>query len=453
MKSPFDLIIRNAEVVAPDQAFKTDLAIKDEKIAGLAPNLAGSAGDEVDATGLHLFPGLIDSHVHFNDPGRAEWEGIDTGSRALAAGGGTLFFDMPLNASPPTVSAEAFDRKLATASRKSMTDFALWGGIIPGNFGELDPLAQRGVVGFKAFMCDSGIADFPAADDRTLREGMSRAADLDLPVAVHAESQQITARLTRERVAQGQGSVRDYLASRPIEAELEAIGRALDFAHETRCRLHVVHVSCGAGVKLIAQAARAGVRATCETCPHYLVLTQQDMEELGGIAKCAPPLRAADQQEKLWEGLQRGEISTIGSDHSPCPPAMKQDPDFFKIWGGISGVQHTFPLLLTEGRERGMAWPLLAGFLSERVARVFQLPASKRGIVAGADADLALVDLNKTCTIERDALLDRHRQSPYVGRKLTAKVVQTILRGRTIFKNGRIVGEPAGRLVRNSKCE
>ena len=444
----FDLIIRHAEVVTPDQVRKMDVGIKDETIAALESNLSGSANEEIDASGLHLFPGVIDSHVHFNDPGRSDWEGIETGSRAFAAGGGTLFFDMPLNASPPTIDVDAFDRKLAEAVRKSVTDFAFWGGIVPGNLEQLKPLAKRGVIGFKAFMCDSGIEDFPRADDETLREAMQRAADLDRLVAVHAESHETTQRFTADLVNQGRTSARDFLASRPIAAELAAIRRALDLAQETGCRLHVVHVSSGAGVALITEAARAGVRVTCESCPHYLILTEEDMARLGAVAKCAPPLRTRLEQDRLWDSLGRGEVATIGSDHSPCTPAMKAAPNFFKVWGGISGVQHTLPLLLTEGVSRGTSLLELARHVSINVVKTFNLPATKRGVAVGTDADLAIVDLTGTFPIDRDQLLDRHRQSPYVGRKLTAKVVQTILRGRTLFKNGRVVGQPAGKLVK-----
>ena len=276
---------------------------------------------------------------------------------------------------------------------------------------------------------------------------MKRAAALNRVVAVHAESQEITHQLTAELVAQSRATVRDYLASRPVRAELDAIRRALALAAETGCRLHIVHVSCGTGVAAIVEATRAGVPVTCETCPHYLVLTEDDMARLGASAKCAPPLRAAGEQDGLWDCLKTGNISTIGSDHSPSPPAMKAGDNFFKVWGGISGVQHTLPLLLTEGHQHKIALPVLARLFAANVVKTFDLPRTKGRIESGADADLALVDLSGAFTIERQGLLDRHRQTPYVGRRLTAKVVQTILRGRTIFKNGRIVAEATGKLV------
>jgi allantoinase len=445
----FDLILRNGKIIRHDGDLIADIGVADGKIVALESGLKISASGEIDATGLHIFPGLIDSHVHFNEPGRAEWEGIETGSRALAAGGGTLFFDMPLNAHPPTCDAESFDLKLAAAKKNSVTDFAFWGGLVPGNLDKLEELKARGVIGFKAFMSNSGIEDFSCVDDATLREGMKRAAKLKLPVAVHAESESLTKKLAAEKIAAGKISVRDYLDSRPIAAELDAIRRAIDLAGETGCALHIVHVSSGAGVVLIAAAKKSGVDVSCETCPHYLTLTEDDMEKLGAAAKCAPPLRSHSEQTKLWEHLLAGNVTTIGSDHSPSPPEMKTDKNFFKVWGGISGVQHTLPLLFTEGHmNRGAALLLIAKLTSFNVAKRFNLPKTKGQIEIGADADFALVDLKQSFSVRAEDLFYRHRQSPYVGRALTGRGVQTILRGQTVFKDGKIVSPPVGRLVK-----
>jgi allantoinase len=459
--SELDLILRNGTVITPDGLLQTDVSIADGKIVSLGEG--GVAREEIDCAGLHVFPGVIDSHVHFNEPGRAEWEGIETGSRALAAGGGTLFFDMPLNAHPPTCDAAAFDEKVFSAHEKSLTDFALWGGLVPGNLDKLERLAERGVVGFKAFMSNSGIEDFECVDNATLKEGMKRCATFGKLVAVHAESDAITARLAAKALAENKITVRDYLDSRPIHAELEAIQRAIQFAGETKCSLHIVHVSSGAGVALVASARGQGADVTCETCPHYLVMTEADVERIGALAKCAPPLRTQSAQDVLWRYLEAGHVSTIGSDHSPSPPDMKRNFNFFKVWGGISGVQHTLPLLLTEwsaGLRPGMfhvsadtnepgrksALQLIAKLLSANVASRFDIP-HKGKVAPGFDADFALVDLSAQFTVAKDDLFYRHQQSPYVGRNLAGRVTQTIRRGKTIFKDGKIVNAGGGKLV------
>src|SRR3954469_23248113 len=240
---PWDLLIRNAHIVTPAGVSQQDLPVEDGRIPDRAPTLHGAAKAELDASGLHLFPGLIDPHVHFNEPGRTAWEGLATGSAALAAGGGTLFFDMPLNSAPPVLDAASFDAKTDLARAKSHTDFALWGGLTPRNLDKLEELADRGVVGFKAFMCNSGIEDFPRADDDTLLRGMHIAAKLKLPVAVHAENEEITLHRTASAIALGRTTWRDYLESRPVIAEYEAIRRAMTFAADAGCALHVVHVS------------------------------------------------------------------------------------------------------------------------------------------------------------------------------------------------------------------
>src|SRR5829696_3402354 len=282
---------------------EADVAIEDGLIAAIGPELPG-AGEELDAGGLHVLPGAIDAHVHFNEPGRSDWEGWETGTSALAAGGATACVEMPLNAHPPTVDGAAFDRKVAAASGAAKVDFALWGGLVPGPLERMDELAERGVAGFKAFMCDTGIDDFAAAGDDVLGAGMERAAALGLPVAVHAE------RPAELRAIDGDGW-RGWVASRPARAELAAIERALELAAATGCSLHVVHVSTGAGVAAVAEARERGVDVTCETCPHYLALTEDDLERLGTLGKCAPPLRPAAEREALWEHLARGRIAFV----------------------------------------------------------------------------------------------------------------------------------------------
>ena len=412
---PFDVLIRGAD---------RDIAIADGVIAGYE---AGPARAEIDARELAVLPGVIDAHVHFNEPGRTDWEGWATGSRALAAGGATACVEMPLNAHPPTIDGPAFDAKVAAARASAIVDFALWGGLVPGNLDRLEELADRGVVGFKAFMCDSGIADFPAVDEDALAAGMARAAQLGLPVAVHAEDPDTLSTPT------GTGW-REFVASRPVEAELRAIETAIELARETGCSLHVVHVSTARGVDLVAQSD-----ATCETCPHYLTLTEDDLETFGARAKCAPPLRTAAEREALWERI--GDLAFIASDHSPCPPDMKAG-DFTAAWGGIAGCQTLLSLLL----DAGMPLADVAKLTSTGPAARLRLP--KGGIAPGADADLVLVDLDDRHAPE---LHDRHRLSPFAGRPLRGRVVRTLVRGTTVFHNGRIVAEPLGRLLTPTK--
>ena len=429
-----DVLIRGGTTVAGAPA---DVAVEDGRIAAIGPGLEGPAREDVDARGLHLLPGALDAHVHFNEPGRTEWEGWASGTAALAAGGATACVEMPLNAHPPTVDAAAFDRKRAAAERAAVVDFALWGGLVPGPLDRLDELAARGATGFKAFMCPSGIEDFPHVDDDALAAGMERAAALGLPVAVHAERP--------DRLSAPRGSDwRAWAASRPPEAELAAVERALALAAQTGCSLHVVHLSTGAAVARVAEARAEGVDATCETCPHYLVLAEEDMERLGTRAKCAPPLRPPAERDSLWAHLAADRIDLVASDHSPCPAAMKEG-GFDAAWGGIAGAQTTLPLLLDEGRRRRVPLPVLARLVTERPAERFGL--LKGRLQPGADADLVLVDLAAERALAPEDLCDRHRANPFAGRRLRARVVRSLVRGRTVFRDGRVLPGAHGRLL------
>jgi allantoinase len=451
----FDLIIRNGTLVRDASVARGDIAVADGQIVQVVPELSGAAKEMIDATGLHIFAGVIDPHVHFNEPGRTDWEGIATGSAALAAGGGTCFFDMPLNSSPAVLNGEAFDAKRALAEQKSLTDFALWGGLTPLNLDRMDELAARGVIGFKAFMSNSGIDEFPCVDDLTLLEGMHRAAKLGLPVAVHAENDVITTRLAKRAVAEGRTSCRDFLMSRPAIAELEAIERAIAFAADARCALHIVHVSTGAGAAAVFAARENDVDVTCETCPHYLLLTDAHAAQLGPVAKCAPPLRSGGELQGLWLQLAGEEISFVASDHSPSPPRMKDTEDWFKAWGGIAGCQTTLDALLAAGFEQGrLTLQRITELTSSAVARRFNLPG-KGKLAPGFDADLTFVDLSAGRPLEADDLLYRHRTTPYVGHplKLTGRVKRTMVRGHTVFLNGQATFDPRGRLVKPASKE
>lgn len=440
-----DVLIRGGQVVRASGVERCDIAIDGGRVAEIAPELSGRAAMEIDARELHVFAGLIDAHVHFNEPGRADWEGVATGSSALAAGGGTLFFDMPLNSSPAVLDGVQFDRKLAACRAASVTDFALWGGLTPVNLDKLEELAARGVIGFKAFMSNSGIDEFPAVDDWSLYQGMKIAKKLGVPVAVHAESEVITSELSRRAAKEGRTDWRAFVESRPIVAEVEAIARAITFSEETGCSLHVVHVANSRGTELVRRAAaRKEAEITCETCPHYLVLNENDLERLGPRAKCAPPLRKPADNDALWQDIVDGKISFVASDHSPCPPSMKDTPTFAQAWGGIAGVQSTLSILLSRGPALPM--PLIAQVTSENVAERFRI-ARKGKIEVGYDADLTLVDADASYELTREQLLDRHKQSPYVGRVFKGVVRRTLVRGQTVFQDGKIVSKPIGRLV------
>ena len=433
-------------MVTPQGTVIADIAVDGGRISAIAPELRG-ATREIDARGLTVLPGLIDIHVHFNEPGRTEWEGGATGSRALAAGGGTVFFDMPLNSSPCTVGPEQFDQKRAALEQSSITDFGLWGGIIPGNCGVLAELATRGVIGFKAFMTDSGLPEFPRCDDRTLAEGMREAARLQLPVAVHAEDHQLVSALAANAISAGRTGIRHFLDSRPVTAELIAIQRASQLAAETGVKLHIVHVSSGSGVAAALEARARGVDISIETCPHYLFFTEEDMEQIGSIAKCAPPLRNTVERDALWNALRHNQVDVVASDHSPAPPNMKRDANFFRVWGGIAGVQSTLAVLLTAGhQERGVPLSRIAEVTASWPARRFGL-AHKGEIAVDNDADLVLVNLSQPYKLQHNCVLQRHRMSPYIGERFCGVVCQTLLRGRPIFAESKIVTASKGRFV------
>jgi allantoinase len=438
-----DLVIRGGTLVEPTGPRRADVRIDGGLITDIAAEIAvrGGGADDIDACGLTLFPGVVDGHVHFNEPGRTEWEGASTGSRALAAGGGTTFIDMPLNSTPCTVTATDVELKRIALEKVSIADFGLWGGLVPGHVGDLPEMAAQGVVGFKAFMCDSGLPEFPRADDTTLRDGMIHARALGLPIAVHAERDDLVTAMTGT-------TAREFLASRPVAAELDAIGRVLTIAEETGAAVHIVHVSSGRGVALAAAARDRGVDVSIETCPHYLTFTDADLERLGVIGKCAPPLRSAADQKELWRTVFDGTVDIVGSDHSPAPPEMKIADDFKTSWGGIAGIQSTLATLLTGGTpDRTLPLERVAALVAAAPARRFRM-AHKGRIAIGHDADVVLVDLGATQTLTAGALLQRHPFSPYAGRSFRGVVRRTIRRGETIFRDGTITASRGGHFVR-----
>jgi allantoinase len=421
------MIVRGGSVVTARGVEVADIEVADGRITAVGPDLDETA-DEIDASGLHVFPGGIDSHVHFNEPGRTEWETIANGSAALAAGGYTCFVDMPLNSLPVTVDAAAFDLKLEAATRSSVLDFGLWGGLVPGNLDRLEELAQHGVMGFKAFMCPSGIDEFPACDAATLGEGMARIAELDSILLIHAEDP--------SRLGSPAGnSARDFIWSRPADAELEAIAQSIELAHRAGCRLHVVHVSTGRGAELIHEAQERGIDVSGETCPHYLLYGEDDMERMGGIAKCAPPFRSALDRERLGWMLRDGRLPIVVSDHSPSTLALKQGDDFFRVWGGISCCQSTRQLLLAND---DLELPVVAAVTAINIARRFGL-AGKGDIAPGFDADMWIADLAHEDVVRREDLLYRNPFSAHEGQRIRGRTLKTLVRG----------GEPeSGRFIR-----
>ncbi len=443
----YDLIIRSATVLTPEGERELDVGVGDGEIAALAPQLGGSAREELDARGLHLLPGGIDAHVHCDEPGRTEWEGFATATAGLATGGMTAFADMPLNSTPATVDVEAFERKVLAAAASSRLDFALWGGLVPGNLGELEGMHERGAIGFKAFMSETGMADFRPADDATLLEGMHRAAALDALVAVHAENDALVSAGRARAEAAGRRDARSYLASRPPVVELEAIGRAIAFAADTGCRLHIVHVSTAEGVALVQRARADGADVSWETATHFLALTEDDVVRLGTVAKCAPVMRDEANRQRLWELVGSDDRAIVASDHSPCPPELKQTEDFFAAWGGINGCQSTLNVVLEGVGSGRLGLAAASAAVSANVAARLRLGRKGR-IAVGQDADLAVVDLGETWTLSADELRYRHRMSALVGRPMRGGVRRVLSRGRTVIADGQLVEDVRGTLLR-----
>ena len=431
-------VIRGGTVVLPTGQRPVDIAVKDGVISAIGSEVRGE-GESIDATGLIVLPGVVDAHVHFNEPGRADWEGWEAGTRGAAAGGVTTVLEMPLNAHPPTTTVAAFDAKLAVASQKALVDFGLWGGMVPDNLQNLEDLHQRGVVGFKAFMSHSGIEDFHRVSDGVLAIALKVTARLNAIVGVHAESQEMLE-------TAGAPNPLAWCRARPASAEVDAIRRLLVCMRGAGkgVRAHVVHVSCAEGLAEVDTARNKGVAITAETCPHYLAFTDEDFERIGPPLKCAPPIRNAATREALWEALLAGRVDLIGSDHSPCPAADKQkgENDIWQAWGGVAGIQATLPVLMTDGvHARGLSFERLAHLTATAPAQVFGLYPRKGVIAVGADADFAIVDPERQWTFDSSQLQTRSGVSPYLGRAFTGRVERTMVRGRTVFVDGQVVGE------------
>lgn len=442
--APPPLALRSRRVVTPDGIRDAVVVASGGRIERVcAPRELSAALVPEDLGRLVLMPGLVDSHVHINEPGRTEWEGFATATRAAAAGGVTTLADMPLNCSPVTIRAEALEEKRAAARGKCYVDVGFHGGLVPSNVGMLGQLQDAGVLGIKAFLCPSGIDDFPPTSEPSLRRAMEDLADRNVPLLVHAELVDRASSLPNPR------SYSDYLAARPDAFERKAVELLARLARETGCWVHVVHISSAEALDALTRARQDGAPLTVETCPHYLDFEAESIDDGRTLFKCAPPIRKHENRELLWRALLQGSIDLIASDHSPCPPSLKKldSGSFETAWGGISSLGLSLSIVWTEARQRGVAIPRLVEWMSTAPARLLGLEARKGRIAPGYDADLVAWDPEATSTIREDALHFRHRQTPYAGRTLHGVVRRTFLGGRTVFHDGKLLGEPAGQLL------
>ena len=428
----YDLLLKRGNVVLPDGIKRCDVAVKDGRIAAIGEELE-TAAQVVNLDGQYLFPGGIDVHVHLNEPGNTEWEGFETGTHLLAAGGITSFFDMPLNADPPTITVEALVLKKELAQKKARIQPYYWGGLVHDNVDQLEALAAEGVIGFKAFLSNTGFEPFSSVQDETLLKGMKEIARLGKILALHAESDELTSFLQQQKIKQGAVTAKDYSESRPILAEVEAVRRALYYAEMTGCRLHFVHISSAEAVMHIKDAKERGLDVSLETCPHYLLFDDAAYEKHGVLAKCAPPLRTQDEQKALIGCLKDGDIDIIASDHSPCLPDMKDlsGKHFFQVWGGISGGQFTFIGLLDVCKSQDIPLHQAARWLCENPAKRFDLKRKGR-IEVGYDADFAVVD-ERAFTVTEEVSYAKHKDSIYSGFTFSHTVMASYSLGKCVF--------------------
>ncbi len=401
----------------------------------------GTADDDYDD--LVVMPGLVDSHVHVNEPGRTEWEGFVSATRAAAAGGATTIVDMPLNSIPPTTSVEAFEVKRVAASGKLSVDVAFWGGLVPGSEPELTGLVEAGVCGFKAFLVDSGVPEFPPMSAAELEQALPGLGELGVPLLLHAEDPAALLPV------QGDPTLYDsYLASRPPHSEGRAVARASRLATDSDAAIHILHVS---SAEAVAELSAGPDRLSGETCPHYLVFCAEEIPDGSTPFKCAPPIRGADHRDQLWNGLVRGDLSMVVSDHSPAPAEIKavDSGDFVEAWGGVGSLQLRLQATWTAAADRGIELRKLVDWLAFQPARLAGLNRAKGSIEVGKDADFVVFDPDGSFEVHGDALEHRHPLTPYEGMRLRGTVVATILRGQTIYQDGRIVSG-RGRMMTRS---
>jgi allantoinase len=449
-----DLYLKNAQVVTENAVFLGGVVVRSGKITEVVSGAAEiNAGEVIDLQGKLLLPGVVDGHVHFNQPGRDDWEGYRTGSMAAAAGGVTSVLDMPLNATPPTINKGLLEHKREIVRDEAVVDYAQWGGLVNNNLDELAGMNAEGVIGFKAFMSNSGV-DFERLDDDLIYVGLLKMKELGNLIGMHAENEYVTAYLGWQMRTMGRTDRASWYESRPPETELEAVERACFWAKVTGGNLHIVHVSIPEGLRAIARAKAEGVHVTAETCPHYLFFDHQDFERIGPAAKCAPPIRSRETVEALWECVKAGLVDTIGSDHSPCTwdEKAKGMDNIWNAWGGISGLQLMLPVLLTAGVDQhGLPLTDLVRMLSTNPARLFGLYPQKGDILPGTDADLVAVDPDRAWTLSADQLFYKNKHSAYVGCAFKGMIERTWVRGVTVYLDGEIKVRPGfGQLLRRS---
>lgn len=450
-----DLIVRGKRIVTPEGERPAAIHIR----GGVITAISGfdefpSAGAVHEAGDSVVIPGLVDTHVHINEPGRAEWEGFSTATHAAAAGGVTTVVDMPLNSIPPTTTAAGLREKLAAAAGKLWVDVGFWGGIVPGNIAELEPLWTAGALGFKCFLVPSGVEEFAHVTETDLRAALPGLVALGAPLLAHAELLGPIADAAK-KLAKAEARLHDtWLASRPREAENDAIALLLRLAREYSTRIHIVHLSSSDAIPHLQQAKSEGFMVSVETCPHYLTFTAEEVPVGATEFKCAPPIRERENREKLWAALGDGTIDMIATDHSPCSPAMKlsEEGDFVRAWGGIASLQLSLPAIWTEARSRGYSVPHVVGWLCGSPSRLAGLEGRKGAIAVGCDADLVIWNPNAKFRVDPAKIHHRHKFTPYAGRELAGVVEVTFLRGRKIYDHGEFLPAPVGQILRRGSA-
>ena len=444
---------RSQRLVTPEGERAGAVLVDGERIKAIVPFDGVPADADVhDFGNAAILPGLVDSHVHINEPGRTEWEGFETATRAAAAGGYTMLVDMPLNCSPATTNIEALAAKRDAARNKCRVDWGAWGGVVADNQSDLQPLTYAGVLGFKCFLIHSGVDDFSMVNEEQLRGALPHVARSGWPLLAHAElAGPIDAATSRLANADWRAYA-TYVCSRPDDAELSAISLLISLCREYRFRLHIVHLSSYKALDLLRGARAEGLPLTVETCPHYLHLTAETIPDGATQFKCAPPIRGQENREHLWEGLRDGTIDMVVTDHSPCPPEMKklEDGDFRTAWGGIASLSVALPVIWTEASRRGFSLTDLSCWMSAAPARLIGFGSQHKGhLAAGHDADFVIFEPQSEFTVTKERLHHRHAVSPYLGERLRGVVKATYLRGRPVFVDGEFPGAPSGKELRH----